>query len=158
MTAFNLSGILTSVLANSHIDLTAFKAKVNLYALQGVAYARLQAIKIANENLGKLAGPDQEKIAVDKGMELYQIFEGGVPVLAATTLDDLVVRQIMQAAVHEAFALVQNALDQWSQQATTPPALPAQPAPTVPDTTYPAPVTNAPELPTGDLIAITGAQ
>ncbi|GAA3999964.1 hypothetical protein GCM10022631_08680 [Deinococcus rubellus] len=143
----------------SNLDFTALIAKAKLYALQGVAYARLQAIEIANRNLGTLAGADQQKIAVDKAMELYQVFELAVPILAATTLDDMLVRQVLTTAVKEAYSLVSSTLDGWTKQATTPPAatpapdpLPSGPVvPSVPDTTFAPPVTNDSTLPQGGL-------
>ncbi|AZI45275.1 hypothetical protein EHF33_20405 (plasmid) [Deinococcus psychrotolerans] len=149
----NNTALLTASLGmfGSQFDLKALEAKLRLYALQGVAYARLQAIQVAQSNLGKLIGPDQEKIAVAKGMDLYRTFEANIPMLNATLLDDMIVEQLMTKAVHEAFALVQGTLDNWTQQATTPPMPAPEPVPSVPDTNFPAPVVDDSTLPAGGL-------
>jgi len=153
----NSTALLTAALGSS-FDLKALEAKLRLYALQGVAYARLQAIQVAQNNLGKLIGPDQEKVAIAKGMELYRVFEVNIPVLNATLLDDMIVEQLMTKAVHEAFQVAQVALDHWSQQATTAPALPTPDplpsgpvVPSVPDTTFTPPVTDDSTLGQGGL-------
>ncbi|WP_407541223.1 hypothetical protein Q0M94_07515 [Deinococcus radiomollis] len=116
------------------LNLKAFEAKLTLYALQAVAAIEHETLDLAQKNLATFESPEKADQAVETVMGLYQVFEAGVPVLAATTLDDLVVKDLARKAVQEAFSLVGGALNSLSAQVK---------APVV------APVVNAPELPSG---------
>ena len=130
------------------LNISTFEAQLKLYAIQAVASIEHQALDLAQRNLVILSGPEKRAEAVKAVMGLYTVFEAGIPVLALTTLDDALIEQLAGKAVDEAFKLTGDVLNQLSAQVKQ---KPADVSIDVPDTTFPAPVTNDPTLTPGGI-------
>ena len=112
------------------MNLNAITAQLRLLALQAVAQTEALGVSVAQRQLPALLSQEKEDQAVEAVYALYRSFEANIPVLNMTTVDDELVKAGAKQAVRWAFDQLKvqlNALAPVARQ----------------------PVTNAPELPSG---------
>ena len=112
------------------MNLNAITAQLRLLALQAVAQTETLGVSVALKELPALLSQEKEDQAIEIVCGLYRGFEANIPVLELTTIDDDLVKAGAREAVHWAFDQLKvqlNALAPVAKQ----------------------PVTNAPELPSG---------